>query len=146
MQALRDRDMNAMKALCAEYVSSELVGGIEADSFEKARKFFEHAHMVMPKLGFGERPWWKVGEYEGEPIVLGFRTLDGIEGLNEVHRIEVSDGLITRVRIYCFCPETLAVVAEAVGCAALQRPYRSPSLRDFVMATLGLKKIPTRKL
>jgi hypothetical protein len=70
--------------------------------------------------------------------VLGFRTLDGIEGLNEIHRIEALVDWIVRVRIYCFCPETLAVVGEAVGCMALPRPHRSPSLADFFSAMLGL--------
>jgi hypothetical protein len=95
---------------------------------------------VMPSLGFGERPWWKVEEYEGEPLVVGFRTLDGIEGLNEIHRLEVSDGRIVRVRTYCFCPETLAVVAEAIGAKPLPRPHRSPSIGDFIGATLGRKQ------
>ena len=139
MRALSDKDLETMKALCMEGVSGELVGGVELASFEKVRTFFVHAHMVMPRLGFGEHPWWKVVEYEGEPLVLGFRTLDGIEGLNEVHRIEVADERIVRVRTYCFCPETLAVVAEALGCRALPRPYRSPSIRDFVAAMLGFR-------
>ncbi len=137
--ALRDKDMAALQKLCAEHVSGELVGGVQVSSFAKLRSFFEHAHMVLPKLGFGENPWWKVAQFEGEPIVLGFRTLGGVEGLNEVHRLEVSEGRIVRVRTYCFCPETLAVVADALGVAALPRPYRSPSIGDFVMAMLGLR-------
>jgi RNA polymerase sigma-70 factor (ECF subfamily) len=136
MRALKDRDMNAMKMLCADQVSGELVGGVELNSFAKARKVFENAHMVMPKLGFGEHPWWKLAEYEGETIVVGFRTLRGVEGLNEIHRLEVSDGLVTRVRTYCFCPETLAVVADALGCVALAGRYRSPSIGEFVLAVL----------
>jgi len=68
--------------------------------------------------------------------VLGFRTLDGIEGLNEIHRLEVTNGRIVRVRTYCFCPETLAVVADAIGARALPRPYRSPSVADFIGAVL----------
>lgn len=138
MQALSAKDMVAMEALCAEHMSGELVGGVELESFERARSFFQHAHMVMPRLGFGARPWWKLAEYEGEPIVLGFRTLDGMEGLNEVHRIEAAEGRIVRVRTYCFCPETLAVVAEALGCTALPRPHRSPSLGDVFRAMVGL--------
>jgi RNA polymerase sigma-70 factor (ECF subfamily) len=138
MRALAAKDMELMKNLCAEHVTGELVGGIEVASFDKARTFFERAHMVMPKKGFGERPWWKVAEYEEEQIVLGFRTLDGVEGLNEIHRIEALDGRIVRVRIYCFCPETLAVVADALGCKALPRPHQSPSLADFFKAMLGL--------
>ncbi len=41
--------------------------------------------------------------------------MEGGEGLNEIHRLEVEDGLIVRVRTYCFCSETLAVVAEPLG-------------------------------
>src|SRR5262245_38050214 len=137
MHALSEKDMAAMKALCDEQLSGELVGGIELESFEKAKTFFEHAHMVMPSLGFGERPWWKVADYDGEPLVLGFRTLDGIEGLNEIHRLEVAEGRIVRVRTYCFCPETLALVAEAIGVKALPRPHRSPSVSDFIRAMFG---------
>jgi hypothetical protein len=48
--------------------------------------------MVMPALGFGRNPWWKVDEYLDEPIVLGFRTLNGLEGLNEVHRRPARSG------------------------------------------------------
>jgi RNA polymerase sigma-70 factor (ECF subfamily) len=139
MRALSAKDMEVMKSLCTEHIAGELVGGAKFHSFDQARKIFEHAHMVMPKIGFGERPWWKVSEYEGEPIVLGFRTLDGAEGLNELQRIEALDGKIVRVRIYCFCPETLAVVAETLGCKALPRPHRSPTLADFVSAMLGDK-------
>src|SRR5262249_7217249 len=137
MRALSEKDMAAMKTLCDEHVSGELVGGVELDSFDKAKTFFEHAHMVMPSLGFGERPRWQLAEYDGEPLVVGFRTLDGREGLNEIHRLEVADGRIVRVRTYCFCPETLAVVADAIGVKALPRPHRSPSVADFIGAALG---------
>jgi len=140
MRAIADKDMHAMKALCDEHVSGELVGGVELASFEQAKTFFEHAHMVMPSLGFGERPWWKVADYDGEPLVLGFRTLDGVEGLNEIHRLEVAEGRIVRVRTYCFCPETLAVVAEAIGVKALPRPHRSPSVADFIGAMFGRRQ------
>jgi RNA polymerase sigma-70 factor (ECF subfamily) len=134
MQALSSKDMRTLKTLCDVHLSGELVGGIEVHSFDKARTFFSHAHMVMPSLGFGKNPWWKVVEYEGEPMVAGFRTLDGVEGLNEIHRLEAIDGRITRVRIYCFCSETLAVVAAAIGVTALPRPYRSPSIGDVIAA------------
>jgi hypothetical protein len=101
--------------------------------------------MVMPRLGFGEHPRWDVAEYDGEPIVIGFRTLDGIEGLNEVHRLEVLDRQIVRVRTYCFCPETLSVVAEALGYRALPRPYRSPSVGDVVGAFIGRQPVWRRR-
>jgi len=138
VRALADKDMDAMKALCADDVSGELVGGAALESFDKAPTVFGHAHMVMPRLGFGVRPWWKVAEYEGEPIAIGFRTLDGVEGLNEIHRLEVVDDRIVRVRTYCFTPETLAVVGQALGVPSLPRPHRSPSIGDFVRAMMGV--------
>ncbi len=125
--ALGAKDLEALRALCSEDLTVELVGGAELETFDGSRAFFEHAHLVLPQLGFGENPHWELVLYEGEPIVLGFRTLDGVEGINEVHRIEVSEGRITRVRRYCFCPDTLRLVGEHLGLTALDRPYRSPS-------------------
>jgi len=124
--ALAGRDLEALRALCSADLTVELVGGAELEGFESSRPFFEHAHFVLPQLGFGEHPHWRTEIYQGEPLVLGFRTLDGVEGLNEVHRIEASDGAITRVRCYCFCPDTLRMVAGHLGLGALARPYRSP--------------------
>jgi hypothetical protein len=31
-------------------------------------------------------------------------------------------------------------VAEELGCASQSRPYRSPSIKDFVLAVLGLRR------
>jgi RNA polymerase sigma-70 factor (ECF subfamily) len=131
MTALRDKELGALKAMCALDLTIELVGGAQSDSFEEGRMFFEHAHMVLPLPGWGAAPRWELAEYEGEPIVLAFRTLDGVEGLNEIHRLDVSDGVVTRVRCYCFAPDTLRAVAAALGLIALDRPYRSPAPEDF---------------
>jgi len=46
--------------------------------------------------------------------------------LNEIHRLEVSDGKVVRIRCYCFCPDTLKAVAADLEIPALDRPYRSP--------------------
>ncbi len=81
----------------------------------------------MPEIGFGENPRWELIDYRGEPMVLGYRTLGGIEGLNEVHRIDVTDGKITRIRCYCFCPDTLKALGDELSIHALPGPYRSPS-------------------
>jgi RNA polymerase sigma-70 factor (ECF subfamily) len=127
VRALGAKDIPALQALCSEDVSIELVGGAEMETFERGRTFFEHAHFVMPSIGMGENPRWELALYEGEPVALGFRTLGGVEGLNEVHRLEESDGRITRIRCYCFAPDTLRTVAEHLGIKALDRRYRSPS-------------------
>jgi RNA polymerase sigma-70 factor (ECF subfamily) len=126
LHALSNKDLETLTAICAADLCVELVGGVDMDGFERARPFFEHAHFVMPALGFGENPRWELAEYLGETLVLGYRTLNGVEGLNEVHRIEESDGRIARVRCYCFCPDTLAVLGEHLGKRALPRRYRSP--------------------
>ena len=132
MSALANKDLSTLEKICAADLSVELVGGAESNSFEQSRAFFSHAHGVMPFLGFGGNPHWNVIEFEGEPIVVGYRTLHSIEGVNEVHRLEVIDDKIIRVRLYCFCPDTLAVVAAQLQTPVVRRPilYRSPSLPD----------------
>ncbi|MFI5315399.1 MAG: sigma factor-like helix-turn-helix DNA-binding protein, partial [Myxococcota bacterium] len=126
LAALSNKDVETLQAICSADLCVELVGGVEMDGFARARPFFEHAHFVLPALGFGANPRWELAEYLGEWLVLGFRTLDGIEGLNEVHRLEEQDGLIARIRCYCFCPDTLRVLGEHLGRKALARRYRSP--------------------
>lgn len=131
MDALQNTDLQSLKKICAVDLTVELVGGAETRSFDDSQMFFQHAHFVMPELGFGENPHWILTDYLGEPVVVGFRTLNDVEGINEVHRLEVIDGKITRVRCYCFCPDTLRALGEDMGEASLARPYRSPSPEDY---------------
>ncbi|HXZ84155.1 MAG TPA: sigma-70 family RNA polymerase sigma factor, partial [Myxococcota bacterium] len=126
LAALARNDLAELASICSADLGVELVGGAELDGFERARPFFAHAHLVLPIPGFGTDPRWELAELSGEPIVLGFRKLDGFEGLNEIHRIQESDGKIVRIRCYCFCPDTLRAVAAELGIAALRKPYRSP--------------------
>jgi len=134
LHALSTRDMATMQAICSSDVSVELVGGARTDSFEQSKTFFEHAHMVFPPeyaelarlMVMGTDPHWRACDYRGERIVLGFRTFDGVDGLNEIHRIDELDGKIVGVRCYCFAPDTLAAVAEEIGVPAHRKPYRSP--------------------
>jgi RNA polymerase sigma-70 factor (ECF subfamily) len=145
MIALRDKDMETMRALCAEDFALDMVGGAQGDGWERNKTFFTHAHMTMPKLGFGLAPRWELADYEGEPVVFGFRTLDGIEGLNEIHRLEVVDGRITRIRCYCFCPETVTAIAEEAGLTPLWRPHRSPDLGSAALMLTGLRPRPKQR-
>lgn len=132
MRALAAKDLAALEKLCAVDLSIEMVGGWESESFEQSRSFFTHAHQEMPALGFGRKPRWELLEFEGEWMVLGYRTLHGREAVNEIHRIVENDGMVARVRSYCFCPETLGVVAARLGQTVVLRPitHRSPSLSD----------------
>jgi len=124
--ALTARDFEAIRALCLADVTIDMVGGAGFDGYEAGKMVVEHAHFVMPDWGFGENPHWRVATYEGEPIVIGFRTLDGVEGLNEIWRFEAGEGGVSRVRLYCFSPDVLAAVGRDLGVPALKRPYRSP--------------------
>jgi len=124
--ALSAKDFDAVRALCLADVTIDMVGGAGFDSYEAGKMVVEHAHFVAPDWGFGENPHWRAAVYEGEPIVLGFRTLGGLEGLNEIWRFEAGDGGLARVRLYCFSPDVLATVAKDLGVPALRRPYRSP--------------------
>lgn len=145
MQALAAKDLATLQRLCAADLSIEMVGGWESDTFEQSRSFFTHAHMEMPALGFGRKPRWELLEFDGEWMVVGFRTLDGQEAVNEIHRLVEHEGVVTRVRSYCFCPETLAVVAGRLGRPVVRRPlaHRSPSMAD--VPRLLLRHLMTRR-
>jgi RNA polymerase sigma-70 factor (ECF subfamily) len=142
LTALANNDLDTMQSICSADLKVELVGGVEGDSFEQSRSFFGHAHQELPALDFGTSPNWELVEYQGEPMVFGYRTLNGIEGLNQVHRLEELDGVITRVRCYCFCPEKLQFVAAETGKSAVRRRlgHRSPGLggsRDYCWVAIG---------
>jgi RNA polymerase sigma-70 factor (ECF subfamily) len=146
MAALRDSDSETLQAICLRDITVELVGGIVMDSLDESESFFKHAHMEFPAIGFGKNPNWKTIVYRGETIVVGFRTLGGVEGINEFHRIEEIDGKISALRCYCFCPDTLRTVADELGLVALDRPYRSPTLgtaiQSVIRYALGRSKNP----
>lgn len=128
--AMRNSDMDLLKAICDTNLATELVGGAEINSLHDSKVFFSHAHFVYPEAGFGENPWWKVVEYQDEFMLLGLRTLNNKEGLNEVHRLEVDEGKIKRIRCYCWCPDTLREIASEFGLEKVEHPlrtYRSPS-------------------
>lgn len=134
LAALSSNDMDAMRRLCADDVEIELVGGATSTGFDAGQTFFAHAHWVPPPemahlaraMRLGTAPHWRLERYRGEWLVLGMRTYDGVEGLNEVHRIEAAEDRIASIRCYCFCPDTLRMLGEELGLAALDRPYRSP--------------------
>jgi RNA polymerase sigma-70 factor (ECF subfamily) len=127
MAALQAKNYDAIRDLCLADVAVEHVGGAGFTGFDAGRLTFQASHFVMPAFGFGENPHWRLETYKGEPIVVGFRTLDGYEGINEIWRLEADEGAVSRVRLYAFTPDLLAAIAEEMGVRALKRPYRSPS-------------------
>jgi RNA polymerase sigma-70 factor (ECF subfamily) len=123
--ALSNKDYEAIRTLCLADMRVDMVGGASFENYETGKVTIEHAHMVVPAMGMGDNPYFRMAEYEGEPMALGFRTLNGVEGLNEIWRFESGAGGISRLRLYCFTPDVLVAVAEALGVPALDKPYRS---------------------
>jgi len=65
--------------------------------------------------------------YQGEPVILFFRTRLGYEMCEQVLRLEEEDGRVVRIRDYGFCPETTEIVARAFGEQARGGLYRYPT-------------------
>ena len=57
--------------------------------------------------------------YAGEALVLGYRFWNDRWRLNEVQRLEEADGRITRIRGYCWTPDTLRFIAGALNLPVL---------------------------
>jgi len=127
--AFNARDLPAIHAIVSENVDVELVGGAVAHGRDENQLFFFFALNDHEQTGAeGRQPRFETFVFQGEPIVLGFRWQGDVEGLNEIHRLEVADDQIVGIRCYCFCPDTLAFFASLLGKPVNQRPYRSPSL------------------
>lgn len=123
--ALTAKDFDAIRALCLADVTVDMCGGPTFDGYEIGKTTIEHAHFVAPQFGLHHDPRWLVADYLGEPVAIGFRTMDGVEGLNEVWRFEMGEGGVAKLRLYCFSPDVLVAVAKDLGVPALRRPYRS---------------------
>ena len=124
--ALNAQDLDAIRALCLADVTVDMVGGACFESWEEGKITLEYAHMVIPALGMGADPRWIEVDYRGEPIAVGLRTKDDLEGINEIWRLEADDGRLSRIRLYCFTPDLLRAVGRDLGLPAAPRPYRSP--------------------
>lgn len=72
--------------------------------------------------------------FEGEPIVLFFRTRErwGGEALEAVFRLDEEDGHVSRLRSYSFCPETMRALAEALDLPVRTGIYRAPTVEPGV--------------
>lgn len=93
----------------------------------------------LRKVVYGHREWPKGFqtdgltrraerlEFDGEPIVAFFLARDEREVLTNIMRFDVSDGRIARIRSYGFCPDTIRVVANALGLPAWTGIYRAPT-------------------
>jgi RNA polymerase sigma-70 factor (ECF subfamily) len=86
-------------------------------------------HPEWPEIFRHEAQRAARAEFEGEPIVLFFRTRErwGGEALEAVFRLSEEDGKVSRVLSYGFCPETVRAIAEALDLPVRTGIYRYPT-------------------
>jgi RNA polymerase sigma-70 factor (ECF subfamily) len=130
LAAFNARDFAGLQEIVRDDATVELVGGVEMYGRDDGAGFFTHALGKFP--GEDRYPRFEVMVFEGEPIVLGFRFWEGVEGLNDITRLETDGDRVSAIRCYCWCPETLRFFAEKLGVPANPRPYRSPTMEEFM--------------
>jgi hypothetical protein len=64
----------------------------------------------------------------GEPVVLVFSGVRGVETLTSVMGFETEGDRIGRIRVYAFCPGTVREVGEAFGLTAAPGFYSFAAL------------------
>jgi len=65
--------------------------------------------------------------YRGEPLILHFRTRDGIEALEGVVRLQQEEELISELSSYSFCPELVQHIAQHFQVLVRTGSYRYPT-------------------
>ena len=79
----------------------------------------------------------------GEPIMVHFKGVGAERRMTTVTRLEETAGGISRILDYCFCPETVTVVGEALGLPALPAPVYAPDA-GFIDEMVGATRLPWR--
>ncbi len=126
-------DLQGLLALLLDTATIEMPGAlVEVGRGEFARKgsWLWQAVNVHPDMPADMRPPKWVNErvvFHGEPIVLGFMPLPEGRVLQGITRFEEEDGMIARIRSYCFSPETAAEIASERGLTVGWIPYRFPT-------------------
>jgi RNA polymerase sigma-70 factor (ECF subfamily) len=128
------RDIDGLVALMLDGGSAENPGNsfhVGPDAIEGFPRFMHsvvHGHAEWPPQFQPQSARLERVNFEGEPIVLGFRTYPGREeALTSVFRFDEREGRIARIRSYAFCPETIRAVGESLGLRVLTGLYRAPT-------------------
>jgi RNA polymerase sigma-70 factor (ECF subfamily) len=118
--AFNAHDVAAVTGLLLETVSIEVhgVGG------GRGRKGVWVSSTLADPLERTERR-----EFHGEDIVLHFRGREDARRLTSITRLVETDGAVSRIRDYCYCPDTLAVVAEALALPVARPCYHQQADR-----------------
>jgi len=114
--AFNARDIEAVTAVLSESVVYEArgVGG----EIGKDGAIWIEVNVARPA---GVR--WERHTVEGEDVAVGVVERNGRKTLLGISRLEEADGVISRHVGYFFAPETLALVADALGMHAANHGY-----------------------
>jgi RNA polymerase sigma-70 factor (ECF subfamily) len=112
VEAFNAYDAKRVADLLLETVSIE-VEGVGGERGRDANWIESSMYRHSGELRYGR--WIERRTFEGEEIVVHWRKSDTGEAVEEVWRFEEEDGLIGRIRDYCYCPETLTEIASALG-------------------------------
>jgi RNA polymerase sigma-70 factor (ECF subfamily) len=126
-------DIPALLRLMTDTATVENVGS----SRDTGRAAFARKPGWFDGLVHGHPEWPPQFAYEsarlerrllhGEPIALGFATRRGREALESILRFEEQEGLVSWIRTYAFCPETIRAVGEELGLRVRTGLYRFPT-------------------
>jgi RNA polymerase sigma-70 factor (ECF subfamily) len=125
-------DLEGLLALMADTATIELppmLSEVGRKQFEKPGSWLWQSVHVHPELPADLRPpkWInRVVEFRGEWVALGLLPSASGGTLQGVNRFEEAEGKVSRIRSYCFAPETIAEVAANLGLQAGNVPYRFP--------------------
>jgi RNA polymerase sigma-70 factor (ECF subfamily) len=120
--AFNARDLNRLLAVMREDVTSEMVGMFVENGRESVGR---NVKSILHHT-FASSDAWRaeMRDFGGEPIVvLWARESDG-NRVKSLARLDEREGVITRVRYYFFCPETLTEVCNELGLAVKTNGYR----------------------
>jgi len=122
------RDARALSALLLETVTVEVpgVGGGRGPV------------QTWVDISIGHPPdRLAVATVEGEVVVLMFEAAGGGEVLIDVLRLEEEDGRVAKITDYCYAPDTLAAVADAIGGPHKRAAYHQPPhiLAEMIAST-----------
>lgn len=124
VDAFRSHDLDALRILLLGTVEAEVFPCGVGVGLEYAEKegwlrgsFYHH----LPEYEARGEPYpkrFEVHEFGGEPVVLVFRDHGRGDALEEVWRLEEDDGRVARIRDYCFSPDLVRWVADALDVPA----------------------------
>jgi RNA polymerase sigma-70 factor, ECF subfamily len=82
--------------------------------------------------------WVERCEFHGEALVLHFKGEGPARRLTSLTRLDEAEGGVSRIRDYCYCPETLITVAAELGLPVTRPDYHMgpDTLPGMIAATV----------